>query len=399
MKILLVTPEYPPHSIGGGGIVSQSIAQTLSNRELDVMVVSGYFPTKSCFEKASVTRDGQIKVFWLPLMPTPKTNLHLKTVMPPNILSVSRLMRILFKQNFCVIHLHGFGHLFIDFAALICAVTKKPYILTLHGFPHTPQRAGGIVKLLYNVYLLTVGRLTLTKADKVTAISSSIKKEAVAYGADESRIVVIPNGLNLSKYQSIEHSTEFRRRFEINLNDRLVVAVGILHERKGFQYLIKAVSLIKKQYENIKLVLIGGDGGYRGELKELTKQLQVEDEVAFTGFLDSKMKLMAMSEAEIFAIPSLVEPFGLVALEAMACGRPIVAARVGGLAEVLEEGKTNLMMEPGNAEALADVIVRLINNKELRLRLSRNAREEVKKYDWKTIGQKYLKVYSNLKCE
>jgi len=134
-------------------------------------------------------------------------------------------------------------------------------------------------------------------------------------------------------------------------------------------------------------------------LRELTKQLQVENEVAFAGFLDSKMKLMAMSEADIFAIPSLVEPFGLVALEAMACGRPIVATRVGGLAEILEEGKTGLMMEPGNAEALADAIVRLINHNKLRLRLSRNAREEVKRYNWETIGQEYLKAYSTLKCE
>jgi len=399
MKILLVTPEYPPHHIGGGGIVVQSIAQTLSSRGHNVIVASGYYPTKFYFEKVVVTHDGQIKVFWLALMPTPKTSLHLKTVMPPNILSVFYLIRILFKRNFHVFHLHGFGHLFIDFAALLCTVTGKPYILTLHGFPHSPQKVGGIIKFLYTIYLLTAGRLTLHKASKVTVISSAIKKEAIAYGVDENRIVVIPNGLNLAKYEHIKNSMEFRRKFEIALNDRLIVAVGILHERKGFQYLIKAMSLIKKQYENVKLVIIGRYGGYGEKLKELTKQLQVEDKVIFTGFLDFKMKLMAMSEAEVFVIPSLVEPFGLVALEAMACGRPIVAARVGGLKDVLEDGKTGLIVERGSTEALADAIIRLINDRDFKVRLSLNAKKEVEKYDLKIIEQMYLKVYSELKCE
>lgn len=133
-------------------------------------------------------------------------------------------------------------------------------------------------------------------------------------------------------------------------------------------------------------------------MKELTRQLQVEDEVIFTGFLDFKMKLMAMSEAEIFVIPSLVEPFGLVALEAMACGNPIVAAKVGGLKDVLEDGKTGLTVERGSTEALAYAIIRLINDRDLRLRLSLAAQKEVKKYDMKIIEQMYLKVYSELRC-
>lgn len=399
MKILLVTPEYPPHNIGGGGIVVQSIAQTLSSRGYGVKVVSGYYPTKSCFDRVTAIHDRQVKVFWFPLMPTPRTILHLKTVMPPNIFSAFHLLSFLFKRNFRVFHLHGFGHLFIDFVALLCTIAGKRYIVTLHGFPSSPQKAGGIIKFLYSIYLLTAGRLTLHKASKVTVISSAVKKEAIAYGIDKNKIVIIPNGLNLAKYGSVKNSIEFRHKFEIDLNDRLILAVGILHERKGFQYLIRAMALIKERYENIKLVVIGRDSGYGEKLKELSRRLKVEDKVVFAGFLDFEMKLMAMSEAEVFVIPSLVEPFGLVALEAMACGRPIVAARVGGLKDVLEHGKTDLMVDPGSSEALADAIVRLINHKELRLRLSRNTREEVGKYDWKIIGQMYLKIYSTLAYE
>jgi glycosyltransferase involved in cell wall biosynthesis len=395
MKTVLVAPEYPPHNIGGGGIVVQSIAQALSCRGRDVTVVSGYYPTRSYFEKVVVTYDGQAKVFWFPLVPTPRTPLHLKTVMPPNIFSAFYLVRFLLKRHFSAFHLHGFGHLFVDFAALLCTITGKRYIVTLHGFPSSPQKVGGIIKFLYSIYLFTVGRLTLHKASKVTVVSSAIKKEAVAYGVDENRIVVIPNGLDLAKYEHIKDSMEFKRKFEIDLNDRLIVSVGILHERKGFQYLIRAMSLIKKQYENIKLVVVGRDGGYEEKLKELARRLHVEDQVVFTGFLDFKMKLMAMHEAEVFVIPSLVEPFGLVALEAMAVRKPIVATKVDGLKEVLEEGETAIMVQPNNNQELAKAIIKIFSDVRFGEKLAKKANEKIKDLDWNDIVDRYLNIYCN----
>ena len=395
MKILLVTPEYPPYNIGGGGIVVQNIAQTLSNRGHNVIVVSGYYPTKSYFEKVFVTHDEQIKVFWLPLIPTPKTPFHLKTIMPPNIFSAFYLVKIFSKQNFRIFHLHGFGHLFIDFSAFICTIIRSPYIFTLHGFPHSPQEVRGIIKFIYSIYLLTAGRLTLNKASKVTAISSAIKKEAVAYGVDEDRIVIIPNGINLAKYECIKNSIEFRREFEIDLNDRLIVAVGILHKRKGFQHLIKAMVLINKQYKKIKLVIIGRDGGYGEKLKELTRQLQLEDKIIFTGFLDFKKKLMAMSEADVFAIPSLIEPFGLVALEARAIRKPIVATKVGGLKEVLKNGETAIMIKPYNSQELAKSIIKVFSNLKIVEKLSQKAKNHLKDLDWSVIIELYISIYNN----
>lgn len=395
MKILLVTPEYPPYNIGGGGIVVQGIAETLSSRGHKVIVVSGYYPTKSCFERVVVTHEGQIKIFWLPLIPTPKTHIHLKTVMPPNIFSAFYLVRLFSKLNFRVFHLHGFGHLFIDFTALLCTLIRKPYILTLHGFPHSPQKLGGIIKFLYYLYLSTAGRLTLHKACKVTVISSAIKKEALAYGVDENRIEVIPNGLNLTKYNHIENSIEFRRKFEIDLNDKLIVAAGILHERKGFQYLIMAMPLIESQYENIKLVIMGRDGGYGKKLKELTRQLKVEDKIIFTGFLDFKMKLMAINEAEVFVIPSLVEPFGLVALEAMAIQIPIVATKVDGLKEVLKDCKIAIMVKPYSSQELAKAIINIVSNLNLIESFSEKTKNKLKDLDWDVIIDRYLSIYSN----
>lgn len=396
MKILLVTPEYPPFHIGGGGIVVQSIAQTLSTKGHNVTVFSGHHPTHSFFKRVAQTYDRKLRIFRFPLIPTPTISLHLKTVLPPNIFSFLYLLRILSRSNFDAVHLHGFGHFFIDLVALLCRIRSKPYTLTLHGFPRSPLKAGRIVRLLYSLYVLTVGRSTLSKACRVTAISSAVKEEATVYGIDENRSVVIPNGLDLAKYKQIKNSMEFRKKYGIGLNDHLIVAVGILHERKGFQYLIEALPLIKNWRKNVKLLIVGRDGGYAKKLKELTRLLRVEDDVIFTDFLKFEMKLTALSETDIFVIPSLVEPFGLVALEAMAMGKPIVATRVGGLKSILKNKKTAVLVHSQNDKLLAEAITQLLKNTDLQRKLSENSRKAVTKYSWDRVVDNYLGIYNEI---
>jgi len=103
-----------------------------------------------------------------------------------------------------------------------------------------------------------------------------------------------------------------------------------------------------------------------------------------------------MKEADIVVIPSLIEPFGLVALEAMAIGKPIIATKVGGLKSILEDGKTALLVEPADSNHLAKSITDLLKNATLRRRLSDNSRKAVIRYSWNTIADKYLEVYRDI---
>ena len=181
MRILFIVPEYPPYNIGGGGIAIQEITQTLSRNGYDVYVIAGYYPTRSLFEKVSKSIEGKVKIFWLPLIPSPRSSFQLKTVMPPNLFSVSILMKIILKWDFNIIHLHGFGHMLVDIAALLCRVAGKRYIFTLHGFPRSPLNSIGVIRILYTLYFFTIGKSTLSLASKITTVSSAVKEEAVSY--------------------------------------------------------------------------------------------------------------------------------------------------------------------------------------------------------------------------
>lgn len=391
LRILQISPEYPPYHMGGGGVVVQSIAHALLKRGHIVSVIAGYHPTKHGFERTKVILDGPIDVSLLPLFPTPRLPLQLKTVMPPNFFSILLLTKILLKRNFDAIHLHGFGHFLIDFSAFVCRMTGRPYIVTLHGFPHSPLKARRLFRLLYRLYVITVGRRTLVKADHVTVVSAAVSREADSYGI--SKVRIIPNGVDLDRFNETETSFNIRGSLAIRQDDQLIMAIGILHERKGFQYLIKALALVKRDEERVKLFIIGKDGGYAKKLQELAKAQQVTDRVVFTGYVDSKTKLAIMMEADILVIPSSIEAFGLVALEAMAMGKPIVSTRVGGLASIFKNEKTALLVEPKSPQSLAKAIVRLLRNSDLRIRLSENSKCAVMRFCWNTIIEKYLEIY------
>jgi glycosyltransferase involved in cell wall biosynthesis len=396
MKILLISPEYPPHNIGGGGIVVRDIAQALSSKGHEITAVAGYYPTNSCFEKVKMTRDKKIKIIWLPLIPTPRTSLQLKTVMAPNIFSVLKLMKIL-RSDFDAIHLHGFGHPLIDLAAFICTVMRKHYILTLHGFPQAPlESKSTVIRNLYSFYSSTLGKLTLSKAERITAVSCHVKNEAINHGVNPNNIVVIPNGLDISRYSNVKNSKKFREKYGINMSDYLIVGVGILHKRKGFQFLVKAAPLILKYYNNTKFVIIGRDGGYKNQLLRLARSLQISDKIVFTGFLGSEMKKKVQKEANIVVIPSLVEPFGLAALEAMALGKPIVATKTGGLGEILNHNTTGILVAPKKSKEIAKAIISILGNSYLQKKLSINAKREVFNFSWKRIIGEYLAVYSSV---
>jgi glycogen(starch) synthase len=395
MRVLFVAPEYPPHNIGGGGLVVKSLARSLVKMGCSVSVVAGYYPVESLFERAKHSFS-DVEVILLPLLPTPKGRLSLRTVMPPNIRSFIYLFKVL-ARDYDVVHLHGFGHNLVDLAALYCLLVKRRrYVLTVHGFPRSPLESKGIIGILYRVYLLTFGKVLLSGAERLVAISESIKRESISRGAGVEKTLVIPNGVSVSAYNDVFLGEGIRNRFDIDNDDFLLMAVGILHERKGFQHLIEALPSVLKSVPNVKLAVVGMDGGRLIHLQEISEKLGVSRNVVFTGFLDFDTKRKLMKAADVCVIPSLVEPFGLVSLEAMACGKPIVASKVDGLMEVLEDERTALLVEPKDVKGLAGALVKLIRDKELRLFLSRNAEERIWKYDWENIGKMYFDLYAAL---
>lgn len=394
LKVLQIAPEYPPYNIGGGGKVVQDISRRLSPRGELAGVLAGYYPTKTVFDRVPPLTDqnehGAVQVDWLPLIPS--SSLALRTYMPPNPLATFTLMRRLLRRNYDLIHMHGYGTLTVSLAAVIARLLRRRYVLTLHGFPRSPQQEKGIVGLFFTLYAKTLGAMTLSGAFRLVAISEAVKEEAVSYGAIENHIVVIPNGIDLGTKQT-PSDAGIREYFGLGRSDRIIVSVGACHERKGFQHLISALPSILQKHPDAILMIVGGDGGHKRELNDLVVDLGLKDRVRFTGFVDERVRDSLVREAEVYVIPSLVEPFGLVALEAMSMGKAIVSTRIDGLGEILEDGVTATLVEPADPGQLAAGVNGLLDDPAAARRMSENALQAVSRYDWARVMEQFYALY------
>lgn len=315
--------------------------------------------------------------------------------MPPNLYSAKLLYKVLnVMKNLhdCIVHIHGYGHLLIDYAALLLRAFRKPYILTIHGVPKSPLYLGNkLLKCAFLLYAKLIGRRTIKGAAKVTAVSKAIAKEAIAYGAQPSQIVIIPNGIDPNYADNVRQSL-FKKKYNIPSDKKTILCIGRLHPRKGFQYVISAMPYILKKVPNTVLVIVG-DGPYRRTLESLARKLGVERNVVFTGYVDEQTKKEALADADLVVIPSLIEPFGLVALEAMAMKKPIIASNVDGLKEILEPLKDLFVNNPKNVHELTNKIIAFLRNHEISNAMTLQLQKRLQRFFWHNIVQRYIDVY------
>ena len=200
-------------------------------------------------------------------------------------------------------------------------------------------------------------RLYNSCVDAVIAISRPIADVLIQAGVAADRIRVIHSGIDAGRFAAREGA-------QTSCGDALVVGtVAHLEKRKGHRYLLEAAQLLKGRGYAFKLML-AGSGSLRQPLEEMAQALGLAEQVSFFGFVSDVPKFLA--SLDIFALPSLYEGLGVAALEAMAAGKAVVASRVGGLAELVNDGETGLLVPPGNARELAAAIAKLIEDKELR---------------------------------
>ncbi|MCX7705584.1 MAG: glycosyltransferase, partial [bacterium] len=187
------------------------------------------------------------------------------------------------------------------------------------------------------------------------------------------KIIVIPNGIDI---EEITKKLKPMERKQIH-KDTLVGAVGNLRKAKGFDILITAASIVSKKRKDIKFVILGG-GEQQSHLEALIKTLKLTENVSLCGFVENVYNYMV--EFDMVVIPSRWEGFPVVALEAMVCGKPVIATDVGDLSEVVQHGTTGLIVEPEKPEKLADAILYLASNKKILDQMRENALRRVEKF-------------------
>jgi len=212
-----------------------------------------------------------------------------------------------------------------------------------------------------------------------------------AYGLPEQKLAVIPNGVDVDMFNQKFERQEFRGRFA-SPNEKIVLFVGRLVYEKGVQVLINSLPKILTSV-NAKLVIVG-DGYMMDSLKRQAESMGLTNKVFLTGFLDEQSLRSLYKCADVCVVPSLYEPFGITALEAMAARVPVVVSDAGGLSEIIEHDVTGIKVYPDNPESLAWGITSVLLNPSQATRIQSNAyRKVMNTYDWSKIREGVKTLY------
>lgn len=373
MKILLIVPEYPPYHIGGGGEVFKSLAENYKKLGHDVVVIYGYYPTKSWWEDIKkYTDENGIKFYQIPEIPFPESMPFLKTVMPPNIKAYLKLRKIIQKERPDIAHLHGYGHFYIDYSGIICNKFKIKFIFTNHGYPKIPYFKGKPVIIIWNIYKKLLGEKLNKNAYKITCVSEFTKKE---YSSKYfNKLVIIPNGIELDYKKYDENEINMLKEHLGIEYEKVLLSVGRITEYKGFQDVLN----ILDQISNVKYLIIGGNQDYKKELEYIIENKNIKNKVIFIGKVENNRLDFFYQVSDVVIIPSKVESFGLVGLEALRNKKCVISSGVQGL-KYLKDSKN--VYEYKIQQDLINLI------KQDLIYMPENF---IKNFEWQSIARLYL---------
>jgi glycogen(starch) synthase len=289
---------------------------------------------------------------------------------------------------------HGHDWLVAHASAALSDLLEIPYVTTIHATEH--GRHQGWVDKPPQSNIHAIERWMAHRADSVITCSHYMRGHAAdIYGLDERRVTVIPNGIDPADLRPVDDLDTLRLKFA-QPDEKLVLLVGRLVYEKGFQLAFDALPEVIAKVPGVRF-LVAGSGTHEGELKAQAERLGLSDRGVFLGWIGDDALHSLYRIADLCVVPSLYEPFGLVALEAMASGCPCIVADTGGLREVVPAGeRVGLRFNSGDAEHLGVMIERLLVDEQLRDRLVTEASEHVLSFDWSEVAQRTGNVYQDL---
>ena len=289
------------------------------------------------------------------------------------------IYNIIKAENVDLVHIH---HIFTPISISAANAAQKanvPFIFTNHTLPYFSNK-----KTLLKTLILY--RKILNKASKIISVSKAADKVVGTLVENKDKRIVIPNGVDARLFTPGDASYVLHS----------ICFVGRLVPRKGAQILIDAFSILKKEVSDAKLFIIG-DGRYKERLVSRVEREMLKD-VEFTGYLPLEETVRYYQSCEVVVVPSLErESFGIVALEGMACAKPVIASDVGGLSEIITDRKDGLIVKRGDVYSLYKAMLDLFNSPEIAKKMGRIGRKKVEeKYDWKPVTKRILTVYKSV---
>ena len=389
MKILMLTWEYPPRIVGGIARVVHDLSKRLIKDGHEVTVVTYREGNVPYFEDDKGVKVHRVDNYMI------NPNNFIDWIMQMNFNMLAKANEIIAKEGkFDVIHAHDW---LVAYAAKALKNSyDTPIVATIHATES--GRNSGIHDETQRYINDTEWMLTY-EASEVIVNSNYMKREIQAlFGLPFEKINVVPNGVNINMFSGIERDYEFRRQYASD-NEKIILFIGRLVYEKGIQTLIAAMPKILEGYNDAKLV-IAGRGGMIDELKAQVNAMGISHKVYFTGYMDAKQVCKMYKCADVSVFPSTYEPFGIVALEAMLSGTPVVVSDAGGLNEIVQHGENGMKSYAGNPNSIADSILSLLYNPQLSSEVVKKAKNMVKtEYNWAKIAQDTHFTYQKAICE
>lgn len=225
-----------------------------------------------------------------------------------------------------------------------------------------------------------INQLTFPWVHRITALSESHKSYLVdCEGMDPDKIEIIPNGIDVDKFTSASRGAEVRQSQGISAEQPVIGIVAMLRPEKAHDVFLQAARLVLDQIPSARFLIVG-DGPERLQLEKLTRELALEGAVRFLGVQKDVAPILDALDVAVLSSRPVVETLSVSLLECMAAGKPVVATRVGSLAELVEEGKSGFLVEPGDWEAMAGRILQLIQDRSLAGRMGQEGRQKVRKH-------------------
>ncbi len=404
MKVLVLATSFPRWRNDATAPFVLELCKGLADKDHEMVVLTPHYAGAVKKEKISGISVHRFSYFWPQrlqrlcygggILHNLKNSRWLWILVPFLFISLLfHTVKLARREHVDAIHSH-----WVIPAGFVGAICKKicrcSFLLTLHG--------SGDMLPAGKSYLRSVIRWTLNSSDICTANSEATActiKEITGWGND---VTIIPMGVDLDLFYP--NNAGFVSSVQNHFTELpIVLSVGRLINWKGIEYLIQAMAILKKRFPNVRLIICG-DGPVRHELEELTGNLRLNENVLFKGNVPHEELPHHYKNAAVFVLPSILlentgetEGLGVVLLEAMACGIPVVGSNVGGISEVIQDGWNGLLAQPKDTQDLAEKIERLLLENDLRQKFSENGFKTIEeRFSWDAVTEKFDEVYNSL---
>jgi glycosyltransferase involved in cell wall biosynthesis len=385
MKIIHLASQYPPEKVFGLGRFVQDLAieQVRTGHEVHVV-------TNSMSGRDHEALDNGVQVHRVDFPPPPKPPDNGSTVTQFNVQLIERVFKDCICPKVDVVNAHDWLTALAGEAA--ARRRNAAFVATIHDLV-----VGKRFNELDNEsrYVGNIEHWLVREADDLICVSHHTREEAIArYGAPADKTHAIYNAVSEERFKRPDPTLlrRFRRALASD-EERLVLYVGRLDPEKGVEILLQAFASVLGEHLRAKLIL-AGSGTLEEELRKKSIDWGADKATAFAGYVQGEALNYLYHCADVLAVPSLYEPFGIVALEGMICGAAVVASDTGGLSEILRGGRDGLLVKPGSVADWSRALIALLSDAQVRRKFAENGQRKAQRvYSWKRVAEAVMRIY------